>query len=71
MTDPERVIRAFRALRKAGDAIELAQCRHTFATTRQNFVRVGLVANIPDQSVFWRIKHRMQSDRQFHRAEVG
>ena len=33
-------------------------------------MRVGLVADIPDQPVRWRIEDRVQGDREFHHAEA-
>ena len=41
------------------------------AATGQNLVRIGLMADIPDQAVIRRVEHVVQGDRQFHRAQIG
>ena len=43
------VVIAFGALGKARQAAQLAQRAHTVASPRQDLVRVGLVAHVPDQ----------------------
>ena len=65
------VVLTLAALREAAQTAELAQRVHALAATRQNFVRVGLVAHIPHQSVIGRVEHIVQSHREFHRAQVG
>lgn len=71
MTGAERVIFAFTAARKTGNAIRLAQRLHFFAAPRQDFMRVGLVADIPDQFVIGCVEHVMQCDGEFYHTEVG
>lgn len=71
MANAKGVVGAFGALRKTGDAIELAQRRHAVAAPRQNLVGIGLVTHVPDQSVFWGVKHRVQRYGEFDRAEIG
>src|SRR6185437_16164554 len=39
------------------------------ATAGQNLVRVSLVANVPHESIMWRVEGVMQRDRQFDGAE--
>src|SRR6185312_13613146 len=52
-------------LGKSGQAAASAQRANTVAPSRQNFVRVGLMADIPDQLVIGCVKNVMESDRQF------
>jgi hypothetical protein len=33
-------------------------------------VRIGLVADVPDDAVFGRVEHVVQRDGQFHRAQI-
>ena len=51
------------ALGKPAQPILLAQAQHPIPSPGQNFVRVTLVADIPDQPVLRRIKHRMNRSR--------
>ncbi len=34
-------------------------------------MRVGLVPNVPDQPVMWRVEHIVQGDRELDRAQAG
>jgi hypothetical protein len=47
----ERVVFALRALGEAGQAAALAQRADAVAPSGQNLVRIGLVADVPDQPV--------------------
>ena len=67
----EGVVLAFVAARKAADAAELAQRAHAVAPAGEDLVRIGLVADVPDQAVVRRVEHVVQRDRQLHRAEVA
>ncbi len=67
----ERVVLAFVALREARQAIQLAQRRHAAAAAREDLVRIGLVADVPDDAVARRVVHIVQRDGQFDRAQVG
>ncbi len=40
-------------------------------STRQNFMNIGLVTHIPNQSVFWSVKHIVQCKCQFHHSQTG
>jgi hypothetical protein len=44
---------------------------HAFTPPGEHLVRVGLVADIPDQAVVRRIEDVVQGDGQFDRAEIG
>ena len=71
MGGAEGVVDALVAARKAGNAAQLAQRMHPVAAAGQDLVRVGLMADIPDDAVFRRIERIMQRNRQLDRAEVG
>ena len=40
------------------------------AAAGQNFMRVGLMADVPDQAIERRVIHVVQRHGQFHRAEA-
>jgi propionyl-CoA carboxylase alpha chain len=46
----------------------LAQAAHAGIATRQNFVGIGLVTHIPDESILWRVKNIVQCQSQFNGA---
>ena len=71
MRGAERVVFAFGALGETGQAAALAQRANAVAPAGENFVRIGLVADVPDQPVGRRVEHGMQRDGQFHHAEPG
>ena len=61
---------AFVPLWKACHAVQLAQSVHTVAATSQDFVRVGLVTHIPNQTVMGGVENIMQRHSELDRAEV-
>ena len=71
MGGAEGVVFAFGALGEARQAAGLAQRADAVAPSGQDLVRIGLVANVPDQTVSGRIEDPMQGDRQFDHAEAG
>ena len=71
MRRAKRVVFGLRTFRKPGNTAELSQRGHGLAATRQDLVGVGLVADIPDDTVVGGVEHIVQSDRQLDRAEVG
>ena len=71
MRGAEGVVLAFVTARKAAQPAQLAQGVHTLATTGKNFVRIGLVSNIPDDAVLRRVEHVVQRHGQLYRAQVG
>ena len=71
MTRAEGVVHGFVALQKSGKAVFLAQGIHALAPAGQNLVRVGLVADIPDQSILRGVEHIVQGDCQFDHAQPG
>ena len=70
MRRAERVIGALGAFGKARKTVLHPQGADTVAAFGQDFMRVALVADVPDQLVLGRIKHRMDRDRQFNHAQT-
>ena len=70
MADAEGIVRAFASPRKAADTVLHAQLGHTTAPAGQHLVAVGLMTDIPDQSVVRRVVNVMQGNGQFDRAEI-
>ena len=71
MRGAERIVFALGALGEAGQAAALTQRADAVAAAGQNFVRIGLVADVPDQPIVRRIEHVMQRNRQLDHAETG
>jgi hypothetical protein len=71
MRRAEAVVFAFRALSKSGQASALPQCSDPVPPSGQDLVRVGLMADVPDQLVCGRIEDIMQRNREFDNAETG
>src|ERR1700688_5018381 len=71
MSGAEGVVFAFGPLGEARKAATLTQRTHAPAPAGQDLVRVGLVADIPDDLVLRRIKDALQCDREFNDAETG
>ena len=71
MTDAKGIVGAFVPLGETSDTAFAPQGFHPGSTAGQNLVRIGLMAHIPDQAILWRVKHIMQSDGQFHGAQIG
>ena len=70
MTDAEGVEFAFATFREAGNAAVTAQTGHALASSGEDFVRVGLMADIPHQPVFRRVVNVVQGQGQFDCAEI-
>ena len=71
MGGAERVVFAFGALGEAGQPAALAQRADAVAPAGQDLVRIGLVADVPDELVARRVEHVVQRDRQLDHAEAG
>ena len=67
----EGIIFAFVALGETGQPARLAQCPDAVPPPRQDLVRIGLMADIPDQAVSRRIEHVVNGNREFDNAEAG
>ena len=70
MRGAERVVFALRALGEAGQAAALAQRADAVAPPGQDLVRIGLMADVPDQPVARRVEDIMQRHGQFDDAEA-
>ena len=71
MGGAERVVFALGALGEAGEPAALAQRADAVAAAGEDLVRIGLVADVPDQPVGRRVEDVMQRHRQLDHAEAG
>ena len=71
MRGAEGVVIALRPLGEAGQAAALAQGADAVAAPGENFVRIALMADVPDQAVGRRVEDIVQRHRQFDDAEAG
>ena len=67
----ERVVFALAAAGEAAEAAALAERADAVAAAGDDLVRIGLVADVPDQPVGRRVEHIMDRDRQLDHAEPG
>ena len=70
MADTKGIEMALTAARETRYAIFHAQARHTFTTAGQYFVYIGLMTNVPNQSIEWCVEYIMQRHGKFHRAQI-
>jgi hypothetical protein len=56
---------------EAGETTRLSQGPDPVAAAGQYFVRIGLMAHIPDQSVVWCVENGVNRDGQLDHAEGG
>ena len=71
MRRAERIIFALRPLGEAGKAARLAQSADAVAPAGQDFMRIGLVPDVPDDAVARRVENIMERQRQLDDAEPG
>ena len=71
VADAEGVVLALGAARERREAALVLDRLQPVATAGQHLVRIGLVADVPDQAVVRRVEDVMQGDREFDRAEAG
>ena len=71
MADAEGVVLALRPRREGREAVGLLDGVQAIAAPRQHLVRVGLMADVPDQPVMRRVVDIMQRDGELHRAQAG
>ena len=64
MRRAERVVFALGALGEAGQAVARAQRADAVAAAGEDLVRIGLVADVPDQPVFRGVEDVVQGNRQ-------
>ena len=65
MRRAEAIVFAFRALGETGQASALPQCSDPVPPSGQDFVRVGLVPDVPNQLVVGRVEYIMQCNGEF------
>ena len=69
MGGAEGIVFAFLAAGESGDATALAKRVHAVPPAGQNFVRITLMADIPDQPVPRRVENVVDGNRQFDDAQ--
>ena len=65
------IVVTFIALGETRQAARHAQRPNAVAAAGENFMRISLVTNVPDQAIVRRVEHPMQRDGQFNDAETG
>ena len=70
MPDTECVVFRLGAFREAADAAERSECMKLIASIGEDFMRVGLMPDIPNQFVVLEIEDRKECESQFDRAEA-
>ena len=63
MPGTEHIVFAFGAAEEAADAVQLAKRREGIAAARQQFMRIRLMSDVPDNLIMRRIKDGMQRNR--------
>ena len=71
MRGAERIVVALGALGETGQAAAGAQGADAVAAAGQDLVRIGLMADVPDQAVARRVEDVMDRRGQFDDAEAG
>ena len=67
----EGIVFALGAFGEAREATSHAQRADAVATVGENFMRVSLMADIPDETIFRCVEHIMKRDGEFDDAETG
>ncbi len=71
VADAEGVVLALCAAREGRQAVLLAQGAHQLAALGEDLVRIGLVADVPDQAVVRSVEDVVQGNGQLDHAEAG
>ena len=71
MACAKRIVIAFSAAGETSKTTALADRRHALTAACENFMRIGLMADIPDQRVARCVKDIMKCNREFDHAEPG
>ena len=71
MRGAEGIVFAFVALRETREPARLAQRADAVSASGDDLMRVGLMADVPDQAVARRVEHPVQRHGQFYDAEPG
>ena len=70
MRRTERIIFTFGPLGEAGKPATLPQGTDAVAPAGKDFVRIALMAHVPDELILRRVKHIMDCGRQLDNAEA-
>ena len=70
MSCSKGVVIALDAAREAGDATPLAKPRHAGTPACQNLVGIGLMTDVPYQTIVGSVEHVVQRDGQLDGAEI-
>ena len=70
MTGAKGIVRALFAIGEPRKAAGLAQGTNTITAPSQNLVRIGLVADVPNEAVVGRVKHPVERYRQLDDAKA-
>ena len=71
MRGAERIVIAFGPLGETGQPAPGAQRANAIAPAGQDLVRIGLMADVPDQAIARSVEHIVQGGRQLDDAEAG
>ena len=71
MGGAERIVFALGALGEAGEAAALAQRADAVAAAGENLVRIGLMADVPDEPIGRRVEHVVERHGQLDHPEPG
>ena len=71
MRRAKRIVFALRAFGEAGKSATLPQRTDTITSSGYDLVWIGLMSNVPDQPVFGRVEHIVQSDRKLDHPKTG
>ena len=71
MSHVKMIVFAFVRVCEPAYAAVLAQGAHAVFTSRQYFMRIGLMADIPNNFVFGRLKDIMKRYGEFHGTQSG
>ena len=67
----ERIVFAFSALGETGQSAALADGADAVAPAGQDLVRIGLVADIPNDAILGRVEYVVKRGREFDHAKTG
>ena len=71
MPSAERIVNALAAFGEPREAVGLAETAHARAPSGDNLMRIGLMANVPNQAIARGVKNVMERGGQFDNAKAG
>src|SRR6478735_337143 len=71
MSRAEAVVLTLRPLGESRETATLTQRPNPFAPSGQNLMRIGLVADVPDQAIVWGVEDIVESNGELDDAEAG